>query len=156
MRFGLTYDGKSLTISVVFKNLLQNVLAYSSLKCVLCFPSSLPWRFAFKNLIFFRAGALVYWQREETPVKRLWVWIPAPDPAWAFFIIICCKTCIVYLKWPKINEKDAGDGPLKMYFRFNRSMAVWGLGDSRINKQIHQAFQVKHHFANIGISKLAI
>ena len=30
-----------------------------------------------------------------------------------FFTLICCKNCIVCLKRPKINEKDAGVGPFK-------------------------------------------
>ena len=30
-----------------------------------------------------------------------------------FFTLICCKNCIVYLKRPKINEKEAGAGPFK-------------------------------------------
>ena len=28
-----------------------------------------------------------------------------------FFTLICCKNCIVCLKRPKINEKEAGVGP---------------------------------------------
>ena len=28
-----------------------------------------------------------------------------------FFTFICCKNCIVCLKRPKINEKEAGVGP---------------------------------------------
>ena len=30
-----------------------------------------------------------------------------------FFTYICCKNCIVCLKRPKINEKEAGVGPIK-------------------------------------------
>ena len=30
-----------------------------------------------------------------------------------FFTYICCKNCIVCLKRPKINEKEAGVGPFK-------------------------------------------
>ena len=30
-----------------------------------------------------------------------------------FFTLICCKNCIVSLKRPKINEKEAGVGPFK-------------------------------------------
>ena len=30
-----------------------------------------------------------------------------------FFTLICCKNCIVCLKRPKINEKEAGVGPFK-------------------------------------------
>ena len=32
---------------------------------------------------------------------------------WTFFALICCKNCIVCLKRPKINEKEAGVGPFK-------------------------------------------
>ena len=28
-----------------------------------------------------------------------------------FFKLICCKNCIVCLKRPKMNEKEAGDSP---------------------------------------------
>ena len=30
-----------------------------------------------------------------------------------FSTLICCNNCIVYLKRPKINEKEAGVDPLK-------------------------------------------
>ena len=43
--------------------------------------------------------------------KRSWVQIPAPYTWWTFFTLICCKNCIVCLKRPKINEKEAGVGP---------------------------------------------
>ena len=29
-----------------------------------------------------------------------------------FFTLICCKNCIVCLKRPKINKKEAGVGPI--------------------------------------------
>ena len=32
-------------------------------------------------------------------------------PDGPFFILICCKNCIVCLKRPKINEKEAGFSP---------------------------------------------
>ena len=32
-----------------------------------------------------------------------------------FFTLICFKNCIVCLERPKINEKEAGVGPLKNY-----------------------------------------
>ena len=46
---------------------------------------------------------------------RSWVRIPAPDAGWTwhFFTLNCCKTCIVCLKRPKINEKEAVVGPFK-------------------------------------------
>ena len=34
-----------------------------------------------------------------------------------FFTLICCKICIVCLKGPKINEKEAGVGPF--FFKKN-------------------------------------
>ena len=44
----------------------------------------------------------------------LWVQIPALYTRWTFFTYICCKNCNdVCLKRPKINEKEAGVGPLK-------------------------------------------
>ena len=35
-----------------------------------------------------------------------------------FFTMICCKNCIVCLERPKINENEAGVGPvfLKMFY----------------------------------------
>ena len=41
--------------------------------------------------------------------KRFWVRIPVPITRW-----ISCKNCIACLKRPKLNEKEAGDGPLKI------------------------------------------
>ena len=32
-----------------------------------------------------------------------------------FFTLICCKNCIVCLKRPKMNEKEAGVGPFKKH-----------------------------------------
>ena len=43
--------------------------------------------------------------------QRLWVQIPVPYTG--FFTLICCKSYIVCLKRPKINEKEAGVGPFK-------------------------------------------
>ena len=42
--------------------------------------------------------------------ERMWVRILVPDTGWTwhFFILICCKNCIVCLKRPKINKKEAG------------------------------------------------
>ena len=40
----------------------------------------------------------------------LWVQIPTPYTGWTFFTLISCKNCIVCLKRPKINVKDAGVG----------------------------------------------
>ena len=34
-----------------------------------------------------------------------------------FFTLICCKNCIVCLKRPKINEKEAGIGPFVVQLR---------------------------------------
>ena len=43
-------------------------------------------------------------------IERLWVQIPALYTGWTFFALIFCKNCIVCLKRPKINEKEAGVG----------------------------------------------
>ena len=46
--------------------------------------------------------------------ERSWVRNPAPYTGWTFghfFALICCHNCIVCLKKPKINEKEAGVGP---------------------------------------------
>ena len=42
--------------------------------------------------------------------QMLWVQIPTPYTGWTFFTLISCKNCIVCLKRPKINVKDAGVG----------------------------------------------
>ena len=43
--------------------------------------------------------------------KRSWVRIPAPDTGWTFFIVV--KIVMIARKIPKINEKEAENGPLK-------------------------------------------
>ena len=50
--------------------------------------------------------------------ERLWVRIPVPYTGLTFFTLICYKICIVYLKRPNINKKEAGDGP---FFKNGRS-----------------------------------
>ena len=52
--------------------------------------------------------------------ERSWVRFPAQDTGWTwhFFTLICCKNCIVCLKRPKINEKEARVGP---FFKKNQS-----------------------------------
>ena len=46
---------------------------------------------------------------------RSWVRILATNNEWHLdiFTLICCKNCIVCLKRPKINEKEAGVVPFK-------------------------------------------
>ena len=67
---------------------------------------------------FIIRAALVWWLREETQVLK----VVGSNPSavyWmdmTFFTLICCKNCIVCLKRPKINEKEAGDGP---FLKFN-------------------------------------
>ena len=46
--------------------------------------------------------------------ERSWVWILAPYTGWRFghfFTLIFCKNCVVCLKRPKINQKEARVGP---------------------------------------------
>ena len=39
-----------------------------------------------------------------------------PYTGWTFFTLICCKNCIVFLKRPKMSNKEAGVGPFfKIY-----------------------------------------
>ena len=43
-----------------------------------------------------------------------------------FFALICCKNCIVCLKRPKINEKEAGVDPfLKRYLLIKICIALF-------------------------------
>ena len=64
--------------------------------------------------------------------QRSWVRIPAPDTGWTFFTLICCKNCIVCLKRPKINKKEAGVGPIFKKLvntsrGYNMEWVNWGL-----------------------------
>ena len=44
---------------------------------------------------------------------RSWVRIPVPYTGSTFLTLICCKIVLMFVwKRPKINEKEAGDGPL--------------------------------------------
>ena len=53
------------------------------------------------------------------------------------FTLICCKNCIVRLKRPKINEKEARDGPFKKKYRIGKL-----LNETELN----QVFVVLHVF----------
>ena len=46
-------------------------------------------------------------------VQEVVVSNPSPDSGWSFLTLYCCKNCVVCLKWPKINEIEAEDGPFK-------------------------------------------
>ena len=49
-----------------------------------------------------------------------------------FFTLICCKNCIVCLKRPKINKKEAGVGPIfKKQFSFSEILIACGLQQDR-------------------------
>ena len=52
--------------------------------------------------------------RRRLMFKRSWVWIPAPDTGFTFLTQTSCRNCIVF-KIPKINEKEAWDGPFLKY-----------------------------------------
>ena len=58
--------------------------------------------------------------RGDSCIQRSWVQIPALYTGWIFFHIpICCKICNVF-EITKINEKEAGVGPiLKSFSREN-------------------------------------
>ena len=43
--------------------------------------------------------------------KRTWVLIPGLDTGWTFFHIKSCKICTVCLERPKLNGREAWDGP---------------------------------------------
>ena len=47
--------------------------------------------------------------------QRSWVWITMLYTGWTWhiFTLICCKNCVVCLKRPTINEKEAGVGQFK-------------------------------------------
>ena len=50
--------------------------------------------------------------------------ILAPYTGWTchFFTLICFKNCMVYLKRPKIKEKEAGVGPFK---KLTAKESIW-------------------------------
>ena len=65
-----------------------------------------------------------------------------------FFTFICCKNCIVCLKRPKINEKEAGVGPfLRNNFLFfllpDFACIMFRMKSSFINSH-HLHFTFKH------------
>ena len=60
------------------------------------------------NSINFWMEALVKWLWVRTHVQEV-VGLNPSDVY--FFALICCKNCIVCLKRPKLNEKEAGVGP---------------------------------------------
>ena len=41
-----------------------------------------------------------------------------------FFIFICCKNCIVSLKRPKINEKEARIGPFSIFLQYKNDSTL--------------------------------
>ena len=55
--------------------------------------------------------------------ERLWVWIPVPYTGltWHFFILICCKNCIVCFKKTK-NKQKRGWG-LTIFFKKRMNIA---------------------------------
>ena len=57
------------------------------------------------------------WSRGYGWQIMYWVRIPEPNNGWTFglFTLICCTNCIVCLRRPKINEKEAGVGPSIYY-----------------------------------------
>ena len=57
--------------------------------------------------------------------ERSWVRIPAPYTGWTFFTWVCCINCNVCLKRPKINAKEAGDGPFKKLLKGVGYVSVW-------------------------------
>ena len=59
---------------------------------------------------------MVKWLWETTRVWEVLGQIPASYTWWIFFTLIYCKHCIVCLERPKINEKEARDGPFKKIF----------------------------------------
>ena len=58
--------------------------------------------------------------------ERSWVQISAPNTWWTFFLLMCCKNCVVCLKRPKINKNEAGVGP---FF----SKKLWALLPTFVN-----------------------
>ena len=58
---------------------------------------------------------MVKWLWEEARVQEIVG--SNPNTGWTFFTLICCLNCLVNLKRLKINEKEAGDCPLKTFER---------------------------------------
>ena len=71
-----------------------------------------------KSSVVFKDGRKVSLRRES------WVWILAPYTGWTlhFLTMICCWNCIVCLKRPKINKKEARVGP---FLKNNSFMSAW-------------------------------
>ena len=75
------------------------------------------------------AGSLVYWFWVTTHVLKVVLLNPGAVywmDIWTFFTLICCKHCIVCLKRPKVNKKEAVVGP---FFKnvLCRKLKVWAL-----------------------------
>ena len=57
-----------------------------------------------------------YGRRLMFEMSRVWISMQYTGWEWHFFIWICCKKCIVCLKRPKINKKEAVVGPFLKFF----------------------------------------
>ena len=62
--------------------------------------------------------------------RRSWVQIPVLHTGWTwiFFILICCKKCVVCLERPTINEKRQG---MAHFFKKKTFIVVTILGDEQ-------------------------
>ena len=95
------------TADIFTMKMLWLKLALESLKKLLQLWTQAWWS------LYMRAEPWSYGYGIRLTFWRSWVRILVPCTGWTwrFFTLICCKNCIVCLKRPKINEKEAGVGP---------------------------------------------
>ena len=84
---------------------------------------SLKYSTIFAIATSYQSGKFIIWGREPWSgderrtliIRGLSVWVSASDTRWTFFHINLLKNCIVWMKRPKINAKEAEGGQLKKY-----------------------------------------
>ena len=80
---------------------------------------------------------------------RSWVRIPVLCTIWTFFTLICCENCIVCLKRPKINKKEAVVGSIKK--NFVRELGrLWWTVERWESKAIKNVFFCHHVISNFS------
>ena len=68
-----------------------------------------------------------------------------------FFTLICCKNCIVCLKRPKINKKEAGVGPI-----FKKKKKEAGLSHFNRSYLLLKSFRYSHDFTKQVVASQSV
>ena len=75
--------------------------------------------------------------------KRSWVRIAVPYTGWTFFTLICCTICIVCLKRPKLNEKEAWIGT---FFRKTITTILYSLTALHAKRDHYDLLRARNGF----------